>query len=428
MSEQRPSVLCLGTLDTKGPETRVLAEGIRQRGCDTIILDCGILGGPEGVVPDISREEAARAAGTTIEALRDAGSRGAAIEQMLKGVQVIGQRLLDEGRLHGVVALGGAEGSVLAAATMTQLPVGLPKLLVSPIASGRRIFDPFVGTRDVTVMHSVVDILGLNSIAMEIFENASAAIAGMAIAFHSRSGLPGAHAGGQQVAATMLGNTTRPLMWIREQLAAEQQELVIFHANGVGGAAMEEAVLAGHFTGVIDYTLSELAGEVAGGFHVCADRTRLVEAGRLGLPQVIVPGCVDFTVHGPRTEIPEDKQGRPSHYHNPKFTLVRLTAEEQLEVGRRLVTRVNDARGPVVIVLPMGGLSVPDAPGAEFQDAAISGAFRDLLRNQLSDEIELVEVDAHINDQDCAKAVLAAWRSVAGHRKVGPSHAEGEPG
>ena len=187
MSDARPAVLCIGTLDTKGPETAALAAGIRQRGCDTIILDSGILGSPEGVTPDITREEVAQAAGTDIDSLRTIGSRGAAIEGMLDGVRDTALQLHESGRIHGVVALGGAEGSVLAAAAMTQLPVGLPKLLVSPIASGRRIFEPFIGTRDVTVMHSVVDILGLNSIATVIFDNAAAAIAGMAIACHART-------------------------------------------------------------------------------------------------------------------------------------------------------------------------------------------------------------------------------------------------
>ncbi|MEE2907251.1 MAG: Tm-1-like ATP-binding domain-containing protein [Planctomycetota bacterium] len=408
MSDARPAVLCIGTLDTKGPETAALAAGIRQRGCDTIILDSGILGGPQGVTPDITREEVAKAAGTDIDSLRTIGSRGAAIERMLEGVRITALQLHEAGRIHGVVALGGAEGSVLAAAAMTQLPVGLPKLLVSPIASGRRIFEPFIGTRDVTVMHSVVDILGLNSIATVIFDNAAAAIAGMAIACHARKPVTSDRV---QVAATMLGNTTLPLMWIREQMLKSDEELVIFHANGVGGAAMEEALDSGHFSGVIDFTLSELAGEVAGGFHTCTGCERLTEASRLGLPQVVVPGCVDFTVHGPREDLPQNKRDRPSHYHNPKFTLVRLNRDEQCEVARRMVSRLNAARGPVVLVLPMGGLSVPDVPGGDFQDSVITEAFCQELEQGLSGDIKVQHVEAHINDQVFAEAVLAAWRS-----------------
>ncbi|MBG81571.1 MAG: hypothetical protein CMJ39_12805 [Phycisphaerae bacterium] len=426
MTRRRPVVLCLGTLDTKGPETRFIAESVRAQGCDTLVLDCGILGEPQDIVADITREEAARAAGTTIEALRQAGSRGVAIDEMIKGVKALGEQLHQQGRIDGVVALGGAEGSVLAAATMTSLPVGLPKLLVSPIASGRRNFGPFVGTRDVTVMHSVVDILGLNSIAMEVYENAASAIAGMASAHFRRQSQSEKVSTRLQVAATMLGNTTKPLMWIRQQMAADHEELVIFHANGVGGAAMEESLDSGRFQGVIDYTLSELAGEVAGGFHVCDSCERLSAASRLGLPQVVVPGCVDFSVHGAPEEVPESIRERPSYYHNPEFTLVRLTTEEQCEVGRRIVSRLNASTGEVIVVLPLQGLSVSDRRGGVFEAPEISLQFQRILHEGLREGIEIREVDAHINDQACAEAVLSAWQSLASGRKVGRSHVEGE--
>ncbi|MDG2423567.1 MAG: Tm-1-like ATP-binding domain-containing protein [Phycisphaerales bacterium] len=408
MMQTRPTVLCLGTLDTKGPETAALAEGIRRRGCDTIVLDCGILGSPVGVVPDITRDQVASAAGTDIESLRTIGSRGTAIEHMLKGVRAMALELHASGRIHGVVALGGAEGSALAAAAMTELPVGFPKLIVSPLASGRRLFEPFVGTRDVTVMHSVVDILGLNSIGSVVYDNASAAMAGMALAFHAREPMAPART---QVAATMLGNTTLPLMWIREQMLESDQELVIFHANGVGGAAMEESMDSGQFTGVIDFTLNELAAEVAGGFHACCKCQRLSQAGRLGLPQIVVPGCVDFTVHGPRDELPADKRDCPSYYHSPTFTLVRLDHDEQCEVARRMASRLNESCGPVKVMIPMGGFSIPDAPGGEFWNPVITEAFCKELEEALHDNVKVEHIEAHINDQAFAEAVLAAWRS-----------------
>src|SRR5688572_22144483 len=209
-----PVVLVIGTLDTKGPETRYLKERIQALGCRTLVLDSGILGEADGITADFSRQKVAEAAGSTIELLRNAGSRGKAVEQMLKGVRKIAEELYAQNRIDGVIALGGAEGSVLATAAMKALPLGIPKLVVSPIASGRRQFGPFVGTKDVLVMHSVVDILGINSISAPVFDSAAAAICGMAQDFAAkREKARAPQTVKKQIAATMLGNTTRPLMW-----------------------------------------------------------------------------------------------------------------------------------------------------------------------------------------------------------------------
>lgn len=399
------TVLVIGTLDTKGPETRYLAERIRDLGCSTLVLDSGILGEAEGIVPEISRQQVALAAGSTIDALRNAGSRGKAVEQMLKGVRKIALDLYAEKKIHGLAALGGAEGTVLATAAMKALPIGIPKLVVSPIASGRRSFGPFVGTKDVFVQHSVVDILGLNSVSMPVFDNTAAAIAGMASAYEKRGSAKPSNQ--KQIAATMLGNTTRPLMWIKDRFEPKGFDLVLFHANGVGGPAMEELFELGLFHGVIDYTLSELAGEIAGGFHQGGSR-RMETAGRLGLPQLIVPGCVDFAVCGAKQEVPEKLRGRPSYYHNPEFTLVRLTRDEQLAVARDMARKLNAAKGKVVVLVPLQGLSIPNhAKGGEFWAPEIDAAFRTELKRSLSKEICCREVDAHINDEAFAGAVLA---------------------
>lgn len=404
----QPTVLLIGTLDTKGRETAYLAGRVRALGCEVLILDSGILGEADGIAPDFDRRQVARAAGSTLDAIRAAGSRGKAVELMLCGVRALALELSAAGRIHGVAALGGAEGSVLAAAAMRALPIGFPKLLVSPIASGHRRFGPFVGTKDVLVMHSVVDILGLHPLARTIFDQAAAAIAGMARAF--AAALPAPAAGGTaarpRVAATMLGNTTAPLMRIRDALDARGIDLVLFHANGVGGAALEENVAG--FDLVLDYTLSELAAEVAGGFHRTGTE-RLSAAGAAGIPQVVVPGCVDFIVFGPRAEVPEALRDRPSYYHNPEFTLVRLVAAEMLEVARRVAARLNAARGPVEALVPLRGLSIPNrAPDGAFFDPAADSAFRAELRARLSPSIALTEIDAHVNDDAFAEAVLDA--------------------
>jgi uncharacterized protein (UPF0261 family) len=406
MSTRTPTVLIIGTLDTKGPETSYLQERIEALGCTTLVLDSGILGEADGIVPDVSRQEVAIAAGSTIDAVRNAGSRGAAVERMRIGVRKLALELYAARRIDGVVALGGAEGSVLATAAMKALPLGLPKLLVSPIASGRRPCGMFTGTKDVLVMHSVVDILGLNAVSSHIFDNAAAAIAGMATSFARQSARIGERTSPRkQIAATMLGNTTQPLMIVRRALAERGYDLVIFHANGVGGPAMEELIEQDYFDGVIDFTLSELPGNSVGGFHD-GGPTRMDVAGAKGIPQLIVPGCVDFIICPPKHQVPEQFKGRPSYFHNPEFTLVRVTREEQLHVARLLARKLNASTGPVVVVVPTNGLSIANHPNGEFWDPETDALFRAELQSQLRRGVTYMEFDGHINDEAFAHYVL----------------------
>lgn len=402
------TILLIGTLDTKGPETAYLRDRIRDLGCEALVLDSGILGEAVGIEADFSRAVVAHAAGSTIDALRNAGTRGKAVEEMLKGVRKIALELFASGRIHGAASLGGAEGAVLAASAMKALPVGFPKLIVSPLASGHRKFAPFVGTKDVMVMHSVVDILGLNPVSRAVFDNAAAAIAGMAQAYARRAvEIPTRKA----IAATMLGNTTRPLMHIRPQIEARGLDFVIFHANGVGGVAMEELVEQGYFAAVLDYTLSEVAGYIAGGFHN-GGAARLDAAAKAGLPQVIVPGCLDFIVFGAKGEVPEQFRDRPMYYHNPEFTLVRLTPDEQLRATEFVAQKLNQATGAVTVVVPLGGGSVMDIAGGDFWLPETNQKCREVLRDSLKPEIAYREVDAHINDPRFAEAACEALFAV----------------
>ncbi len=408
------TVLLIGTLDTKGPETAYLRDRVRAYGCETLVLDSGILGEAVGIEADFNRRVVAEAAGTTIDALRNAGSRGKAVEEMLKGVRKISLDLLTEGKIHGVVSLGGAEGAVLAAAAMKVLPIGLPKLIVSPLASGHRKFQPFVGTKDVMVMHSIVDILGLNPISRTIFDNAASAIAGMAHAYQKRGSHLIADSGTahKSIAATMLGNTTRPLMRMKPHIEAHGLNFVIFHANGVGGPAMEELIEQGQFAAVLDYTLSEVIGQIAGGFHVGGE-TRLDAAAKAGIPQIIVPGCLDFLVFGAKHEIPEQFKDRPTYYHNPEFTLVRVTDDEQLAAARFVVEKLNRATGPVTVIVPLGGGSVMDIKGGAFWKPELNRRCWDVLKDNLNPSIRYLEVDAHINEAAFADVVLEALLTTA---------------
>ena len=398
MSPQ-PGIALVGTLDTKGAEIAYVRDRLLELGTRPVVIDSGILGEP-GCSADVTREEVAKAGGHELDEVRGAGSRGAAVELMLEGVRATCLRLYADGRIRGVLCLGGAEGALLGAAAVHALPVGVPKLIVSPSASGRRSFAPFVGEADVTVMHSVIDILGLNEIARAIFDNAAAAIAGMV----REAGRPVTDLGERCVGITMLGQTTPGVMRVRELLLRAGHEPVIFHANGVGGPAMEHLIDAGALGGVIDYTLSELANSLLDGIHATGpDRLRV--AGRRGLSQVVVPGCVDFFNQGPRDELPDRYRTRKTYFHNPVATLVRLSSEEGIELGRMVAERLNEAKGPVRVVVPTAGFSLADAEGGDLWDPDADRAFIDSLRDALRPDIPFEAVDAHVDDADFAELV-----------------------
>ena len=404
--KETPGIALVGTLDTKGPEIEYVRGRVRSLGGEPVIVDSGILGEPLGCEPDISRYEVAREAGYELDEIRNAGSRGAAVERMLEGVRAVCLRLWLEGRVDGALCLGGAEGAILGAAAMRALPVGVPKVIVSPSASGRRTFAPFVGESDVLVMHSVVDILGLNPIARAVFDNAAAAVVGMA---RDAGGAVGT-LDGDTVGITMLGHTTPAVMRIREALEEAGHQPVIFHANGVGGPAMEKLAEQGALAGIVDYTLSELANSLMDGIHATGPE-RLRTAGRLGLPQVVVPGCVDFFNQGAPDTVPDRYRGRKTYYHNPVATLVRLETGEMDELGRVVAARLNEAHGPVRVVVPTHGFSLADVEGGDLWFPEADRAFVDALAETLRPEIPLELVEAPVNDP--AFASLVAERYLA---------------
>jgi len=296
--------------------------------------------------------------------------------------------------------MGGAEGAVMGAATMMVLPVGVPKVLVSPIASGKHYFDPLVGTSDIMVVHSIVDILGLNPIATTIFDNVAAALKGLVEHGHILEP-PGSH--DRFVAVTMLGNTTRAVMALKERLAEEDYEAVIFHSNGVGGPAMEELAETGQFTGVIDYTTNETYDPMTGGIHD-GGPDRLKRVGMVGLPQVIVPGCIDFCVFHAGA-IPAELMDRPVYDHNPEYTLVRASIDEMKALGKLFAERLNQSRGPVIIAVPTQGLSIPNVPGGPFWNPKADGAFLDTLKQNLKSDIPVYTYERHVNDPEFGKEV-----------------------
>jgi len=391
------TVVLIGTLDTKGREYEFLRERLREHGVETVLVDAGVMGEPKAE-PDVTREEVARAGGTGAAELAQAGDRGAAVAAMGRGAGEVVKRLHAEGRLDGVLGLGGSGGSSLVTGAMRELPVGVPKLMVSTVASGDT--RPYVGESDVTMMYSVVDIAGINQISARILSNAAAAIAGMA-----KADIPEAGEEKPLVGATMFGVTTPAVDAARERLEGLGYEVLVFHATGAGGRSMEALMRSGFITASLDITTTELADELVGGV-LSAGPDRLEAAGSLGIPQVVSLGALDMVNFGPEDTIPKKFDGRNFYVHNPTVTLMRTTAEENAELGRRIARKLNAARGPVTLFVPLGGVSLIDAEGQPFYDPEADMALFDALRENLDGGgVEVREMEEGVNGAAFARAM-----------------------
>jgi uncharacterized protein (UPF0261 family) len=370
------------------------------------------------VTPDISADEVARAAGEERALLAAAGDRGAAIAAMARGAAAVLQRLQASGRLHAALGMGGSGGSSLFGLAVRDLPVGVPKLLVSTVASGNT--RAYVGTSDVCLMYSVVDIAGINAISARVLGNAAAAAAGMARHF---AGFVPRSSGRPLLAASMYGNTTPCVSTARGWLEDRGYEVVVFHATGAGGMGMEALMEAGLVTGVLDVTAAELADELAGGLG-SAGPHRLETAGRLGLPQVVAPGAIDMVNFGPPATVPERYRERRLYQHNPAITLMRTSREECAELGRVMARRLNRATGPLTVFLPLRGFSEIGARGGVFHDPEADAALIAELKAGLDPRIEVVEMDTNVNDPAFATAMAARldehYRAWAGRGR--PEH------
>jgi uncharacterized protein (UPF0261 family) len=393
------TVLLLGTLDTKGTEYGYLRDQIQQYSdCDVLIIDAGVLGEPL-IPPDIAREEVAAAAGTTIERLAAANDRGAAVGAMADGAARVVTQLFAEGRVQGLLGLGGSGGSSLVTHAMRALPVGVPKLMVSTVASGDT--RPYVGAVDITMMYSVVDIAGINQVSARILGNAAAAIAGMATAYAR----PLPDTGSKPlIGATMFGVTTPAVTRAREVLEANGYEVLVFHATGAGGQSMEALVEGGFLDGVLDLTTTELADDLAGGVF-SAGPHRLEVTGSQGIPQVVSLGALDMVNFGPMDTVPEKFRDRTLYVHNPTITLMRTTPEECAELGRRIGTRLSAAKGPVALFIPRGGVSAIATEGGVFHDPEADAALIDTLLEHLGENVEVHDLEHDINDPRFAEAM-----------------------
>lgn len=405
------TIALIGTFDTKGEEFSFLRDRIEEAGLRTIMIDVGVLGSPAFKV-DISQAEVAAAANEDLAQLKANRDRGRGVTAMALGATVILRRLFEQQSIHGVASLGGSAGTAIATAAMRALPFGFPKLMVSTVASGNT--STYVGTKDICMMPSVVDIAGLNHVSRRILGNAAAAICGM-VASES----PITPEEKPAIAATMFGVTTPCVTSARHILEEGGYEVLVFHATGAGGRAMEQLIEDGAFRAVLDVTTTELADEVVGGV-MSAGPHRLEAAGRRGIPQVVCPGAIDMVNFGPAESVPVQFRSRNLYIHNPSVTLMRTTPEECAEIGRITAVKLNLAHGPVSVLIPLQGVSAIDKPGGPFYSPAALDAYRSALKEVLSPTVQLIELDAHINDDSFARAaaelLMESLRNVAEER------------
>ena len=389
------TVAVLGTFDTKGKELKFIKECIEEHGLKTLCINTGVF---EPVVePDISSAEVAAVVGADINAIVEKRDRATATEVLAKGTEKLIPQLYAEGKFDGIISIGGSGGTSLATPAMRQLPLGVPKVMVSTMASGD--VSPYVGTSDIVMIPSVVDAEGLNDISKVIFSNAANAVVGMV---QNRKKLESD--GKPLLAATMFGVTTPCVKAAEDYLHEQGYDVLVFHATGTGGKCMEALIDQGFIKGVLDLTTTEWCDEVVGGV-LNAGPDRLTAAGKNGIPQVVSVGALDMVNFGPMDTVPAQFKDRNLYKHNPTVTLMRTTADELKSIGHEIATRLTDATGKTTLMLPLKGVSMIDVEGQPFYDAEADKVLFDTLRTELEgSNVEIVELDTDINDKEFAVA------------------------
>jgi len=391
-------ILLLGTLDTKGVEYQFVRDLLTAHGLAALVIDAGVLA-PPTCVPDVSRDRVFAAAGTTLGAVVKANDRGKAVELAALGAAKIVAELHREGKVDGILSLGGSAGTTIGTAAMRALPFGVPKLMVSTLASGQ--VKSYVGVRDILMMHSVVDISGINRISRTVLTNAANAMAGMAKFSRNAEGVR-ERDDKPLITATMFGVTTPCVESARKQMETSGYEVLVFHATGTGGLTMESFIKDGIIAGVLDITTTELADELVGGI-LSAGRDRLTAAAMRGVPQVISVGALDMVNFGPRETVPEKFKDRRFYIHNSNVTLMRTTPTENDKLGKEIAEKASAASGPTAILLPLRGVSAVDREGQPFWWPEADQALFQSIRNWIGPQVKLIELDLHINEPEFAR-------------------------
>ena len=396
-------------MDTKGEEHAFVANLIKQRGHQVLVIDTGTLDAPK-LKPDITRFEVAAAAGADLTALVAKKDRGEAVAAMSRGAPVVLARLVADKRIDGVISLGGGGGTAISTAAMRALPIGFPKVMVSTLASGNT--SQYVGVKDIVMFPSVVDVAGINRISRQILTRAAGAICGMV------ESVPSPGADKPIIVASMFGNTTDCVQAAKKILEAAGYEVLVFHATGTGGRAMESLIESGMVAGVLDITTTEWADELVGGI-LGAGPTRCEAAARHGVPAIVTPGCLDMVNFGGPETVPSKFADRTFYQHNPQVTLMRTSPEECAELGRILAEKINLSIAPVTVLLPLKAISVISAPGQKFHDPIADRILFTALKAFLRNDIEVVELDCAINAPQFARACAEKLLTNLAQRKEG---------
>jgi uncharacterized protein (UPF0261 family) len=403
------TIAIIATCDTKGEEALYLKQRIESYKVKGLVIDSGILGEPVFVEPDITRDEVVAHSGLTIKELIDTGSRGAAVEKMRDCIHAYLKMLYKEHKIQGLIGIGGAEGSVIARAAMDALPLGVPKIAVSTIASGKHLFSDLIGYNDATVMHSVIDILGINSISRRVFNNAVGAIVGMVNVKPDVSGKDR-----KSIGISMLGTTTKPIMSvIKPELEKRGYEVLTFHANGIGGDCMDTLAAEGFFAGVLDFSTNELVANNFGGLHV-AKPGRMEAAIEAEVPTVVAPGAANIIVLSAEEALQSKYDNRQKYLHNPNITLINTTAEELKIIAATFADKLNRAKGKVKFLFPAQGFCSQDKEGLSLYNPDGNPVFLDVLKKSLRPDIPIIEIDAHINDDEFATVAFKQLMDVMG--------------
>lgn len=388
------TVAIVGTFDTKGRELQFIRECIEERGLATLCINTGVF--DPVVKPDIGSDQIASAVGENMKAIVARKDRATATDVLSRGAKVLIPQLYAQGKFDGIISIGGSGGTSLATPAMQALPLGVPKVMVSTMASGDT--SPYVGTSDIVMMPSVVDVEGLNDVSKVIFSNAANAIAGMV---ENRKEIE--NDGKPLLAATMFGVTTPCIKAAKAYLEEQGYEVLVFHATGTGGRCMESLIDQGFIKGVLDLTTTEWCDQVVGGV-LNAGPDRLTAAGRNGIPQVVSAGALDMVNFGPMDTVPSKFKDRNLYKHNPTVTLMRTTSEELHQIGHELAVRMNQAKGKTALMLPLKGVSAIDVEGGPFYDPEADQALFNTLRSEVGDNVEVIEMDTDINDPEFAVA------------------------
>jgi len=411
------TVLLIATFDTKEEEALFLKKEIEARGVHVLTMDTGILVPPHHQV-DIDQNQVALRGGIPLKEAVATGDKGKCILNMMRGAEAVTRELCEQGKFMGVISIGGAQGTDIACTAMRALPTGVPKLVVSTVASGKATFGSYVGTKDITMMHSVADMQGLNFLTKRILENAAGAICGMMENLEGKLLRPEK----TPVAMSMLGTTTPGALRCKAIVEGRGFEVVTFHQNGTGGIAMEDMIREGAFEAVLDLNLHEIGDRFVGGLHGAIREDRLEAAGALGIPQVVVPGSINYVVLGPLDGLRAEWRSRRLIVHNPNLTLVRLSPDELRSVGRIVAEKLNRAKGPTHFFIPLRGFSYPDRENHPHWDPEGNQAFIDSLKASLNPSIPLTELDAHINDPEfidpVAEVFLSMMKGLKGAKHV----------